>query len=263
MRPQSGQSVRVDDTAQTGWASAWQKSWDLLEEGLVPDREQRIAVLLDVVDAMVGGTPTVIDLACGTGTITCRLLERFPLARVVAVDIDPVLLTIASETFADDDRVRVVRADLRDPAWVDELPEQAVDAVLTATALHWLPAEVVQRLYRDLARLVRRGGVVAHTEEMPLVEVPCLGDGLTRLRKRRTGMPRADACWDAWWEQAAQDPALAAATTQRQAVFETNYPTEEFSPPADWHISALIEAGFTEAGVVWRAGAGAVVAALR
>jgi hypothetical protein len=36
--------------------------------------------------------------------------------------------------------------------------------------------------------------------------------------------------------------------------FETNYPTEEFSPPADWHVTALRDAGFAEAGVVWRSG---------
>jgi hypothetical protein len=46
-------------------------------------------------------------------------------------------------------------------------------------------------------------------------------------------------------------------------VFETTYPTEEFSPPADWHIAALKEAGFPEVGVVWRSGPGAVVAATR
>jgi hypothetical protein len=51
--------------------------------------------------------------------------------------------------------------------------------------------------------------------------------------------------------------------TRRHLVFETGYPTEELSPPADLHIAALRDAGFTEAGVVWRSGAGAVVAAVR
>jgi hypothetical protein len=58
-----------------------------------------------------------------------------------------------------------VHADLRDPAWVDAVLEPQVDAVLTATALHWLPEGAVHRVYRDLARLVRAGGVVAHAED--------------------------------------------------------------------------------------------------
>lgn len=229
----------------------------------MPDRELRIDALLDVVDAVAGSAPTVLDLACGTGTVTCRLLDRFPMTRSIAVDVDPALLTIASATFADDDRVRTVRVDLRDPAWVDAVPEPQVDVVLTATALHWLPEDVVRRVYRDLARLVRRGGVMAHAEEMPLLGLPRLGAGMAEVERRRRRQADGEANWDAWWEQAARDPALQAATAQRREVFETNYPPEEFSPPADWHIAALSEAGFAEAGVVWRSGHGAVVAAVR
>jgi trans-aconitate methyltransferase len=221
-----------------GWANGWPRSWDRLEEDLVPDRELRIRALLDVFDAIAGRTPTVLDLACGTGTVTCRLLDRFPGARSIAVDVDPVLLTIASATLASDDRVRIVNADLRDPAWADALPRH-VDAVLTATALHWLSKDAVQRLYGVLAHLVRSGGVFAHAEEMPLADLPRLGRGLAQVERERRIQQQADAHvrWDAGWEKVARDPALQVATAERQAVFTSNYPTDEFSPPADWHIA--------------------------
>lgn len=245
------------------WAASWQRSWDELEADLVPDREVRLRVLLDVVEAMVGSAPTVVDLACGPGTITRRLLDRLPQANSIAVDVDPVLLTIASATFADDDRVRIVRADLNDPAWVEGLPEPQVDAVVTATALHWLSEDVVRRLYRELAGVVRPGGVVAHTEHMPLAEVPRLGPAIAEIGRPTAGRVDGQARWDAWWDQVSHDPALQPAMAQRHAVFETGYPTEVFSPPADWHIAMLRDAGFTEAGVLWRSGTGAVVAAVR
>ena len=250
--------------APSEWAESWQRSWDRLEEVLVPDRERQISALLDVVETMAGTAPTVVDLACGPGTITCRLFDRFPRARSIAIDVDPVLLTIASATFADDDRVQLIRADLRAPGWSDALPECQVDAVVTATALHWLPQDAVHRLYRDLAGLVRRGGVVAHSERMPLADLPRLGPALDEIEQQR-GVGRDDgrARWDAWWEQASSEPALQPAVTERRAMFETNYPTEEFSPPADWHVTALRDAGFAEAGVVWRSGPAAVVAAVR
>jgi trans-aconitate methyltransferase len=161
----------------------------------------------------------VLDLGCGTGTVTCRLLDRFPAARSIAVDVDPVLLTIASVTFADDDRVRIVKADLRDPAWIDAVPDPNVDAVLTATALHWLPENVVRRLYGDLADLVRPGGVVAHAEEMPLTDSPRLRAGLAEVQKCGAGTGRSRLAWDAWWAEAAHDPVLRTATAQRNAVF--------------------------------------------
>ena len=110
-----------------------------------------------------------------------------------------VLLTIASATFADDDRVQVVRADLRDPGWSHALPESRVDAVVTATALHWLPEDAVRRLYRDLAGLVRRGGVVAHSERMPLTDLPRLGPALAEIEQQsRAGRDDRRARWDAW-----------------------------------------------------------------
>lgn len=247
----------------SGWAESWQESWDRLEDGLVPDRELRIGAMIDVVEAVGGTAPTVLDLACGTGTITMRLLERLPAARSIAVDVDPVLLAIASATFAGDDRVRIVHADLRDPGWIAAVPEPQVDFVLTATALQWLAEDTVRRLYRDLAGLVRPGGAVAHAEKMPLAELRRLGAALAERARRARGQADGQQRWDAWWAQAARDPALRVAMSERGRVFEMSYPAEEFSPPAEWHIAALRQAGFTEAGVVWRSGPGAIVAAVR
>jgi SAM-dependent methyltransferase len=247
------------------WAERWQRSWDRLEENYIPDRELRLRALLDVVEAMAHPRWMVLDLACGTGTITRRLLERIPEANSIALDVDPVLLTIANATFTHDERVRIVAADLRDTDWLEALPEQQVDAVITSTALHWLSEDVVRRLYRDLSGLVRPGGVFAHLEKMPLVGLPRLGGGLAEVtRKRRDRDAHTNRTdWDSWWDEVARDPALRSAVAARRAVFDTNYPTDEFSPPADWHIEALHDAGFAEAGVVWRSGSAAVVAAVR
>ena len=39
------------------WAEAWQESWDRQQEGYMPDREKRLAALLDVVEAVAGSRP--------------------------------------------------------------------------------------------------------------------------------------------------------------------------------------------------------------
>jgi SAM-dependent methyltransferase len=253
----------VADVAGRAWAEAWQHSWDRQQEGYMPDREQRLTALLDVVEAVAGPEPLVLDVACGTGSITRRLLDRLPGARSIAVDVDPALLSIAGATFAGDDRVRLVTADLASPDWVGLLPETPVDAVVTATAFHWLGEPLLRRVYRDLFGVVRPGGAVANADLMLPADLPRLGELLTGVERRRSAEVRTDGRpeWSEWWDLAGADPLLADAVAERQARFGIDHP--DFDPPSQWHADALLDAGFAEAGVTWRSGTHAVVAALR
>ncbi|HEV7758491.1 MAG TPA: class I SAM-dependent methyltransferase [Acidimicrobiales bacterium] len=259
----AGTATRPSARPDRAWAEAWQASWDRQQEGYMPDRELRFAALLDVVEAVAGPRPLVLDLACGTGSITRRLLDRFPGARSIAVDIDPALLTIAGATFAGDERVRIVRADLASPDWTHALPETPVDAVVTATALHWIPEPMLRRLYRDLAGVVRPGGVAANVDHMVTAELPRLAVALRNVEERHRERQMADGRpgWAAWWDLAAADPLLAEAVAERNARFPADH--LEFDPPSQWHADALRDAGFAESGVTWRSGNEALVAAVR
>lgn len=261
--PAAGASAPRDRHGDRDWAEAWQRSWDHQQQGYMPDREQRFTALLDVVEAVAGPRPLVPDLACGTGSITRRLLDRFPEARSIAVDVDPALLLIASATFADDPRVRLVEADLASPAWVTALPETPVDAVVTATALHWLGEPLLRRVYRDLFGIVRSGGVVANVDLMRPADLPRLGELLASVEDRRCTAERADGRpdWHAWWDIAADDPFLADAVADRHARFGRDH--QDFDPPSRWHAETLLAAGFAEAGTTWRSGTHALIAALR
>ncbi|HEX6423612.1 MAG TPA: class I SAM-dependent methyltransferase, partial [Acidimicrobiales bacterium] len=155
-------------------------------------------------------------------------------------------------------------ADLGDPGWLDALREGGFDAVVSATALHWLAEPVLRRVYRDLHGLVRPGGVVANADEMAPDDLPVLSRALGALARCRCAALRADGRpdWDTWWDVAAADPALAGPVAERRRFFGGDH-ADEFAPPAGWHVSALAGAGFSEAGVAWRSGGGAVVAAVR
>jgi SAM-dependent methyltransferase len=241
---------------------AWQESWDRQQEAYMPDREERIAAMLDAVEAVAGGAaPRLLDLAGGTGTISLRSLTRFPAADVTLVDIDPVLLTIARASLGN----RTVVADLSAPGWRDALPGTGFDAVLTATALHWLPADRLTVLYAEICQVLRPGGILVNADHMPDDDLPGLTKALTaRADQRRAARYAAGAAlsWEDWWAAVARHPELAAAAEERRAVYPSGHHTD-WTPPASWHLEALRDAGFTEVGVLWRGGADAAIAAVR
>jgi len=250
-------------TSVVDWP-AWQASWDRQQEAYLPDREERFAAMLDTVEAATGPAPRVLDLACGPGSITARLLERLPGATVVGVDIDPALLAIAGGVFAADRRVTLVRADLIDSAWPSALPEQRFDAVVTATATHWLAPDRLARLYADLAGIIRPGGLFCNADHMPDDAAPALREAIEGLRERRRARAHASgvADWAGWWRTAAAEPALAEQVAWRTAHFDGGHPAE-FTPDPSWHVERLRAAGFGQVAVVWRSHEDAVVAALR
>ncbi|NGM16319.1 class I SAM-dependent methyltransferase [Verrucosispora sp. WMMA2044] len=244
-------------------AAAWQESWDRQQEAYLPDREHRFAAMLDAVDAVrEAAPPRLLDLAGGTGTISMRALRRFPDAEVTLVDLDPALLALATASL--DDRATIVTADLSRPDWATALPHRRYDAVLTATALHWLPAERLRALYPEIHDLLRPGGVFVNADHMPDDGLPELTKRLlARAEEHRAARYAAGAVlsWSQWWEQAEQDPNLAPLVRQRHAIYPTGH-SPEWTPPISWHLTALTDAGFTEVGTLWRGAADAAVIAV-
>ncbi|MEE4543259.1 class I SAM-dependent methyltransferase [Streptomyces sp. V4-01] len=242
---------------------AWQQSWDRQQEWYMPDREERFRVMLDMVEATVGAEPRVLDLACGTGSITDRLLRRLPRAHSTGVDLDPALLAIARGTFGGDPRVALVTADLKDPDWPARLPRGRYDAVLTATALHWLHSDDLRVLYGQLAGLVRPGGVFLNADHMPDPATPRINaaDRAQRHARMDEARERGALGWTEWWRLAAADPALAEPTAERFRIYGEH--ADGDTPPASWHAATLLDAGFGEARTVWSSPSDAMVLALR
>ncbi len=246
-------------------AAAWQESWDRQQASYIPDREQRFVAMLDAVEAVGGGAaPRVLDLAGGTGTISLRTLARFPGAEATVLDQDPVLLSMARASL--EGRAAVVTADLMTPAWVEALPHTGYDAVLTATALHWLPGDRVAALYREIVDVLRPGGIFVNADHMPDEGIPGLTKSLmARADAERTARQATGAAlsWSEWWARAAQDEELAPLVREHEELYPVGHHADEWTPPAAWHVQALRDGGFSEAGVLWRGGPDAAVIGLR
>jgi SAM-dependent methyltransferase len=271
---------------QVDWPQ-WLRRWDAMQTAYLPFREERFAVMLDALDGLVGPRFVAIDLASGPGAISQRLLARFPQARCVAVDYDPALLALGRGALGDmEGRLRWLEADLRDPAWVDRLGEEQVDAVLSTTALHWLDASALARVYRHLARLVRPGGVVLDGDHMKfpphLPSFRALADRATQRSRAESFEARGDDDWHGWWTAFAEQPGMESLVAERERRFSTvSEPRhrsvlsagdtaeeavrdpDEGAPIGEVHEALLRDAGFREVGLIWRMFGNGVLLAVR
>jgi SAM-dependent methyltransferase len=235
----------------------WLQRWDAQQAGYVDEREARFTAMFDALAGILPASFVALDLACGPGSISQRLLVRFPAAHAIAVDIDPVMLAIGRGALGTaDGRLRWIDADLASPDWFEALGETQVDAVLSSTALHWLEPEPLARLYHDLTRVLRPGGVFLNGDHM------AFGPGsrtLTRLSERVLEEQWTDAAFaergietaEQWWDALALEPAFAPLLTERTQRFAGK--RRQASPPGfDFHVGALRDAGFREVGTIWQ-----------
>ena len=257
----------MNTKAQPDWAG-WLQRWDAQQEGYVPEREARFTAMLDALAEVLPPSFVALDLACGPGSVSPRLLGRFPAARVIAVDFDPVMLAIGQGALGTaGGRLRWVQADLASADWLAALGETRADAALSATALHWVEPEPLARLYRDLSRLLRPGGLFLNGDHMAFgVALPTLA----RLSQRSLDGQWSEAAFaergietaEQWWDSLAAEPAFGQLLDERAEVFASKRRPE--SPPGfDFHVSALRDAGFREVATIWQVLSDRVVLAVR
>ena len=222
----------------------------------MPDREERFTVITDAVAAFCGDHPHVIDLGCGPGSLAERILTAIPGARVTAVDMDPVLLTIGRHALGDaDGRLRFVDADLRE-RWEEQL-DGNVDAAVSTTALHWLQADALTDLYGRLGKIIRSGGVFLNGDRLAFDrENRQISDAARALRDRRgpaggtAHTPEAET-WDEWWAAVEADPGLNGEVSER-ARRHHDHPEHEHQADLPFHRNALRAAGFREVDTLWQ-----------
>jgi SAM-dependent methyltransferase len=206
-----------------------------------------------------------IDHACGPGSIARRRLARFPRATVVAVDIDPVMLTMARAALPEaSGRLTVLEDNLGDPTWVDRIGVKNVDTVLSTTAIHWLSTAEIVELYRTLARLIRPGGVFMNGDHMSYIESqPRFAAAARRRRDEHSARAFATGVEDSdqWWDALRAQPGAAGLLAARERAFAARTRPGDMSFAL--HRAALLDAGFVEVDTIWQHFENRVLAAFR
>jgi len=97
----------------------------------------------------------VLDLGCGTGTLTLLIKSHYPKAEVFGLDADPKVLAVA--------RAKAAKAGLivrLDHGMAFELPypDASFDRVISSLLFHHLTRENKERTLKEIFRVLRQGG---------------------------------------------------------------------------------------------------------
>lgn len=246
----------------------WMKRWDAQQSYHLPVREERFQIMLSTVETLCAPDCIVLDLACGPGSISQRLLSQLPQSQAIAADYDPVLLNLGKETLGDaQGRLHWLKVDLNDPQWTVQVREilksvgrNSLDAVLSSTALHWLTTPRLIDVYREISQLLRPGGLLLNADHMAFnPSLPTfirLAQQDKDQRKKLLSTQQESEDFQQWWEAIESD--WLAIDPSLQTLFDehnNNYNVRDRrygKALASLHISALADAGFTEVETIWQ-----------
>lgn len=97
----------------------------------------------------------VLDLGCGTGTLTVMLKLAAPQVQVIGLDGDPEVLSIARS------KAQQLQLDIRwdyGMAYALPYPDDSFDSVFSSLVVHHLSGRDKVRAFREVRRVLRPGG---------------------------------------------------------------------------------------------------------
>ena len=124
----------------------------------IPRRDEMFGALMD---ALPADANDILELGCGPGALTARLVERYPRASVTAVDAAAEMLDVARERLGPAaERVRFVASTFEQ----FDAGTQDFDLVTGSMSLH----HVVEKAgyYRRLHASLRPGGFLIFADEL-------------------------------------------------------------------------------------------------
>jgi SAM-dependent methyltransferase len=150
----------------------------------------------DVIERVVslvedGDGAEILDLGCGTGSVSFLLHERFPRAGITGVDPSEGMREVYAERFRNEENVSVEEgSSLSVPA-----ADGSFDYVLSNLALHHVPPERREACAAELARVLKSGGSLIYADIFCDVDGP--PDDLERSNDLiEKGIAHAQYCLD-------------------------------------------------------------------
>ena len=130
---------------------------------LVPNYHEIIRALADGIAFGIDANFAVLDIGCGTGTISRSIADKFPQATFTLLDIAPNMIEIAKHKMSNRPGTEFVLSDFTHYGF----PAGRFDVVVSSLALHHAETDNDKiNLYRRIFKSLRSGGQFLNADVM-------------------------------------------------------------------------------------------------
>jgi SAM-dependent methyltransferase len=226
----------------------WILRWDSMQEYYNPDRNERFDTVIGLIDACLHNPKVIVDLGCGTGSIMEKCLLSFPNAKIYGIDFDFILMSFAKRRLKDfKDRVEFIQLDIRNDFWIGKINEK-IDAIVSATALHWLNETEMKKLYFQIFNKLDNGGIFLNADHVGNDEEKIMD--FWKNKKFGTKYKIKESPWDSFWNDLYKEIGEEAKKERKQAI--GIWHGIEDGLPLDWHFQNMKDAGFINVDCFYR-----------
>lgn len=120
---------------------------------------------------------SILDIGCGTGSLTLDLARTFPKAQITAIDLSFPYLKQAQNRLKKFPRVSFLQANAEDLPFKDK----AFDVVVNCYLMHELPRPTREKVIQEMLRLKKPKGVAVVTDALQNDDSPELNWALERF----------------------------------------------------------------------------------
>ncbi|MBD1909403.1 MULTISPECIES: class I SAM-dependent methyltransferase [unclassified Leptolyngbya] len=131
-------------------------SYDLVSPCLLLPNEQLVRRTL--INKIREKPQHILDLGCGTGSMTLLLKQAFPSAKVIGLDLSPYMLVMAA-TKAQQEGADIQF--LQGNAEKTQFPDCSFDLITASLLFHETPSTTARTILQESYRLLKPGGKIA------------------------------------------------------------------------------------------------------
>jgi SAM-dependent methyltransferase len=231
---------------------AWLARHDRMQERYFIRRDERFQLITRLISETQQYPIQILDLGCGAGHLMFSVLQALPQAEVMGIDLDPTALWLSGarlERF--ETRCRLIMADFLDASWPRTL-DGPLAAVVTSQTFHMLDADQLAALYNQIAQVLRPGGMFLCADHARSDSLAIQQAWERQRREVPVPQPHQDVDdWDGFWH--AYSEALGVDISEIHGrLYGGRKSRKKERLALVWHLTRLLDSGFSSAECFWR-----------